>query len=191
MPSRQTHQERGRYERQGRKIRGRRSFRRSRGGGWVKQLMPSRTTRPPWRLRRSTPDGLPNVRMVLLKEIEDNSFVFYTNYGQRQGTGTEGSTPKAGFRHPLEIPSPPNPGARNLVTVEDGAQADEYYASRASQKPDWRLGVPPVATSGKSREHLMAEAAKMGLKHGMNPEASSVLGRFPHHTRRNRVLGRW
>ena len=26
------------------------------------------------------PDGLPNVRMVLLKEIEADAFVFYTNY---------------------------------------------------------------------------------------------------------------
>ena len=26
-------------------------------------------------------DGLPNVRMVLLKEIEADGFVFYTNYG--------------------------------------------------------------------------------------------------------------
>ena len=25
--------------------------------------------------------GMPNVRMVLLREIEDSSFVFYTNYG--------------------------------------------------------------------------------------------------------------
>jgi pyridoxamine 5'-phosphate oxidase len=33
-------------------------------------------------------DGLPNVRMVLLKEIETaDAFVFYTNYGSRQGAG--------------------------------------------------------------------------------------------------------
>ena len=28
------------------------------------------------------PDGLPNARMVLLKDIEDDAFVFYTNYGR-------------------------------------------------------------------------------------------------------------
>ena len=27
------------------------------------------------------PAGMPNVRMVLLRQIEDASFVFYTNYG--------------------------------------------------------------------------------------------------------------
>ncbi len=31
------------------------------------------------------PDGLPNVRMVLLKEIEDAGFVFYTNYTSKKG----------------------------------------------------------------------------------------------------------
>jgi len=30
-------------------------------------------------------DGLPNVRMVLLKEIEDAAFVFYTNYESKKG----------------------------------------------------------------------------------------------------------
>ena len=30
-------------------------------------------------------DGLPNVRMVLLRGIEDSSFVFYTNYDSRKG----------------------------------------------------------------------------------------------------------
>ena len=30
-------------------------------------------------------DGLPNVRMVLLKEISDDGFVFYTNYNSAKG----------------------------------------------------------------------------------------------------------
>lgn len=30
-------------------------------------------------------DGMPNVRMVLLKEIEADAFVFYTNYDSRKG----------------------------------------------------------------------------------------------------------
>ncbi|RYI31934.1 MAG: pyridoxamine 5'-phosphate oxidase, partial [Acetobacteraceae bacterium] len=29
--------------------------------------------------------GLPNVRMVLLKDIEADAFVFYTNYGSTKG----------------------------------------------------------------------------------------------------------
>ena len=35
--------------------------------------------------------GLPNVRMVLLKEIEADAFVFYTNYGSKKGQEIEAS----------------------------------------------------------------------------------------------------
>ena len=32
-------------------------------------------------------DGLPNVRIVLLKHIEEDAFVFYTNYESKKGHG--------------------------------------------------------------------------------------------------------
>ena len=41
-------------------------------------------------------DGLPNARMVLLKEIEDEAFVFYTNYGSAQAQELD-SAGKAAF----------------------------------------------------------------------------------------------
>lgn len=31
------------------------------------------------------PDGLPNVRMVLLKDFDEHGFVFYTNYESKKG----------------------------------------------------------------------------------------------------------
>jgi len=40
--------------------------------------------------------GMPNVRMVLLKEIEADAFVFYTNYGSKKGREIEASG-KAAF----------------------------------------------------------------------------------------------
>jgi pyridoxamine 5'-phosphate oxidase len=33
----------------------------------------------------STPDGVPSVRMVLLKEFDERGFVFFTNYESRKG----------------------------------------------------------------------------------------------------------
>ncbi len=47
--------------------------------------------------------GLPNVRMVLLKEIEDDAFVFYTNYESAKGQELLGN-PQGGLRDALEIP---------------------------------------------------------------------------------------
>ena len=56
-------------------------------------------------------DGMPNVRMVLLKEIEADAFVFYTNYGVGQGARDRGQR-QGRLRAALEIAAPPDPGAR-------------------------------------------------------------------------------
>jgi pyridoxamine 5'-phosphate oxidase len=40
-------------------------------------------------LATATADGLPSVRMVLLKEYDARGFVFYTNYGSRKGRELE------------------------------------------------------------------------------------------------------
>lgn len=110
--------------------------------------------------------GLPNVRMVLLKDIEDDGFVFYTNYNSAKSQELDGS-PKAAFvmhwkslRRQIRV--------RGTVTREDGAQADAYYGSRSLKS---RLGAwasdqsKPLA----SRAALMAEVAKVTARHGPNP----------------------
>lgn len=115
--------------------------------------------------------GLPNVRMVLLKEIEqyghaDGAFVFYTNYGSRKGQEIA-ATGKAAFvlhwkslRRQIRV--------RGLTEREDGPQADAYFASRSLKS---RLGAWASRQSEplSSREALMAEAAKVGLSKGPNP----------------------
>ncbi|MBL7792281.1 MAG: pyridoxamine 5'-phosphate oxidase [Saprospiraceae bacterium] len=35
-------------------------------------------------LATATPDGMPNARIVLLKEVNESGFVFFTNYGSRK-----------------------------------------------------------------------------------------------------------
>ena len=121
------------------------------------------------------PDGMPNVRMVLLKEIEADAFVFYTNYGSKKGAELEASG-KAAFvihwkslRRQIRV--------RGTVTREDGAQADDYYASRSLKS---RIGAWASQQSQplSSREKLMAEAAKMGVVHGVNPKRPPFWGGF-------------
>jgi pyridoxamine 5'-phosphate oxidase len=110
--------------------------------------------------------GMPNARMVLLKDIEADAFVFYTNYGSAKGTEIE-ATGKAAFvlhwkslRRQIRV--------RGLTEREDGPQADAYFASRSLQS---RLGAWASQQSRplSSRAALVAEVAKLGLVHGTNP----------------------
>ncbi|MGL5010753.1 MAG: pyridoxamine 5'-phosphate oxidase [Paracoccaceae bacterium] len=120
-------------------------------------------------------DGLPNVRMVLLKEIEAAAFVFYTNYTSKKAQELE-TTGKAAFvmhwkslRRQIRV--------RGLVTREDGPQADEYYASRSLKS---RLGAWASDQSKplSSRAALVAEVARQTARHGLNPPRPPFWGGF-------------
>ncbi len=120
-------------------------------------------------------DGLPNVRMVLLKEIEADAFVFYTNYGSAKGREIEAAGKAAFVMHWKSLRRQIR--VRGLVTREEGPQADAYYASRSLQS---RLGAwasqqsQPLASRGS----LMADVAKITLTHGPNPKRPPFWGGF-------------
>jgi pyridoxamine 5'-phosphate oxidase len=117
------------------------------------------------------PEGMPNVRMVLLKEIEargrgEGAFVFYTNYESAKGRELA-ATPRAAFvlhwkslRRQIRV--------RGIVTREEGATADAYYASRSLKS---RLGAWASRQSRplESRGALMAEVARVTAAQGTNP----------------------
>jgi len=124
-------------------------------------------------------DGMPDTRMVLLKDIDgqkdDGSFVFYTNYDSAKGMQI-GDTGKAAFvmhwkslRRQVRV--------RGTVTREEGPQADEYYASRALKS---RLGAWASKQSRPldSRATLVAEVAKVTLRQGNNPVRPPFWGGF-------------
>ena len=68
--------------------------------------------------------GLPNVRMVLLKEIEAGAFVFYTNYESAKARELDGAEKAAFVMHWKSLRRQVR--ARGIITREDGPQADEY-----------------------------------------------------------------
>ncbi len=120
-------------------------------------------------------DGLPNARMVLLKDIEAGAFVFYTNYGSAKA-GEIDQAGKAAFvmhwkslRRQIRV--------RGLVSREEGPQADAYYATRSLKS---RLGAwasqqsQPLASRGS----LMAEVAKITAQHGPNPKRPPFWGGY-------------
>jgi pyridoxamine 5'-phosphate oxidase len=74
-------------------------------------------------------DGQPSVRMLLLKGVDEDGFVFYTNYESRKGRELL-SHPKAALCfhwQPLERQVRIEGSARPVIDAE----ADEYFASRA------------------------------------------------------------
>jgi len=119
--------------------------------------------------------GMPNVRMVLLKEITDDSFWFYTNYESAKAREIEQSGKAAmvlhwkSLRRQLRI--------RGTVLKEDGPEADAYYASRSLKS---RLGAwasrqsQPLASRGA----LMAEVAKVTAAKGSNPPRPPFWGGY-------------
>ncbi|HRK42459.1 MAG TPA: pyridoxamine 5'-phosphate oxidase [Gemmobacter sp.] len=124
--------------------------------------------------------GLPNVRMVLLKEIElsgtgGGAFVFYTNYDSAKGQELAASGKAAFVMHWKSLRRQVR--VRGEVSREEGAQADAYYASRSLQS---RLGAWASKQSQPltSRTSLMAEVAKVTAMKGPNPPRPPFWGGF-------------
>ncbi|PSL20682.1 pyridoxamine 5'-phosphate oxidase [Shimia abyssi] len=120
-------------------------------------------------------DGLPNARMVLLKDIEDAAFVFYTNYGSAKAQEIDASGKAAFVMHWKSLRRQIR--VRGVVEKEEGPQADAYYASRSLKS---RLGAWASRQSEplSSRSSLMADVAKITAKLGPNPERPPYWGGF-------------
>ena len=80
-------------------------------------------------LATSSSDGMPSVRMVLLKGLSEKGFVFYTNFNSKKGSDLK-KNPKASMcfhwkslRRQIRI--------SGKTVVIDNKEADEYYNSRA------------------------------------------------------------
>lgn len=121
------------------------------------------------------PDGMPNVRMVLLKDIEPAAFVFYTNYGSAKGRELAASGKAAFVLHWKSLRRQIR--VRGLVSREEGKPADDYYASRSLKS---RLGAWASDQSQplSSRLNLMAEVAKVTAAKGPNPTRPPFWGGF-------------
>jgi pyridoxamine 5'-phosphate oxidase len=108
-------------------------------------------------LATATPDGVPSVRMVLLKGHSPDGFIFYTNALSRKG-GEIAANPVAALlfhwkslRRQIRIEGP--------LTQVDDATADAYFASRSR---DSQLGAIASDQSSPlpSRARLLARHAE-------------------------------
>jgi pyridoxamine 5'-phosphate oxidase len=120
-------------------------------------------------------DGLPNVRMVLLKEIEADAFVFYTNYESAKATELDGAGKAAFLLHWKSLRRQVR--VRGPVERVEAETADAYFASRAYQS---RIGAWASAQSRplSGKTALLAEAAKIAARYPRNPPRPPHWGGF-------------
>ncbi|MEM6304499.1 MAG: pyridoxamine 5'-phosphate oxidase [Pseudomonadota bacterium] len=119
--------------------------------------------------------GLPNVRMVLLKEIEDDAFVFYTNYTSAKAQELDQAGKAAFVVHWKSLGRQIR--ARGMIEREDGPQADAYYASRGLES---RIGAWASQQSRplKDRATLEAQVAEARAVQGEEPSRPPFWGGY-------------
>lgn len=120
-------------------------------------------------------DGLPNARMVLLKEVEADAFVFFTNYTSQKAAELDSAGKAAFVMHWKSLRRQVR--VRGLVEREDGPQADAYYKSRSLKS---RLGAWASDQSSplSSRAALVAEVAKVTISKGLDPDRPPFWGGY-------------
>ena len=145
-------------------------------GDWLAEAQESEINDPN-AIALSTVDaqGLPNVRMVLLKGVEADSFVFYTNYESAKAAELDHAGKAAFVMHWKSLRRQVR--VRGLVEREDGPTADEYYRTRSLKS---RLGAWASQQSRplSSRGALMADVAKVTATHGTNPKRPPFWGGY-------------
>jgi len=109
-------------------------------------------------------DGLPDVRMVLLKEFDETGFVFYTNTESQKGRELSENMQAAGVMHWKSLRRQVR--FRGPVDFVDDAEADAYFASRAR---DSRIGAwasqqsRPLESRFALEKAVAREAARFGF----------------------------
>ena len=124
--------------------------------------------------------GVPNVRMVLMRRVESNAFVFFTNYSSVKAVELEMAGYAAFVMHWKTLRRQLR--VRGSISREDGSIADAYFASRSLRS---RLGAwasrqsEPLA----SRQDLLARVAEYEARLGDAPPRPFHWGGFRIHPR--------
>lgn len=120
-------------------------------------------------------DGQPSARIVLMKGFDAAGFVFYTNYESRKGRELA-ANPRASllFFWPELERQVRIDGAVGQVS---SAESDGYFATRplASRIGAW---ASPQSQPISGKAWLLAQAAEMGLRHGLNPTRPAHWGGY-------------
>lgn len=140
-------------------------------GTWLKEAEASEPNDPnALALATVDADGMPNVRMVLLKSFDRDGFVFFTNYESRKGQELLGQKKAAMVFHWKSLRRQVRVRG-NVETVSD-AEADAYYETRArgSRIGAWASKQSRPLESRFALEKAVAEyTVKFGIGHIPRP----------------------
>jgi pyridoxamine 5'-phosphate oxidase len=123
----------------------------------------------------ASPQGIPSARVVLLKDVDDRGFIFFTNYESHKGRELIANPHAALLFHWHEL--------ERQVRIEGQVEklpeeeSNQYYESRPL---DSRIGAwaSPQSQVISGRTYLVAKAAEFGLKFGLNPPRPPHWGGF-------------
>ena len=121
------------------------------------------------------PNGMPNVRMVLLKEIEDTCFVFYTNFQSAKAREILSSGKAALVIHWKSLRRQIRVRGSVIKTSEE--QADRYFDSRSLNS---RYGAIASEQSKplQNRADLEERVARVKRESGDQPKRPQHWGGF-------------
>ncbi|GAA5866441.1 hypothetical protein JCM8547_000626 [Rhodosporidiobolus lusitaniae] len=124
---------------------------------------------------------IPSTRVVLLKQVDNRGFVFYTNYSSRKGRelfpdGFEGDAPRGGFASAAFYWRKLHLSVRVVGRVEkvDAATTKAYFDSRpvGSRVGAWASDQSTVLSSG-TREELEEKVRQIERRFGV-PEGTAT-----------------
>jgi pyridoxamine 5'-phosphate oxidase len=115
-------------------------------------------------LATADPEGLPDVRMVLLKDADERGFVFYTNLESAKGRQLTANSKAALLFHWKSLRRQVR--VRGTVSPVSEAEADAYWATRArpAQIGGW---ASEQSRRLPDRMALEKRIAEVGLKFGL------------------------
>lgn len=134
---------------------------------WWDELMASELPEPTaMTLATADAAGRPSARVVLLKDFDARGFVFYTNYESRKGRELAANPHAALLFYWAELERQVR--VEGTIAPVEPADSDAYYATRplASRLGAW---ASPQSEPIPGKAWLMAKAAEMGVRHGLNP----------------------
>ncbi len=122
-----------------------------------------------------TAEGLPNVRMVLLKEIDADGFVFYTNRTSAKGSELASVAKAAGVLHWKSMRQQVR--FRGPVEHVSEAMSDAYFASRHPQSRAAAV-VSQQSQPLESRKAMLDEVTRVSEQSGGAPERPAHWGGY-------------